>query len=51
MIPKTSGEQKLKSQSVIAFGHALDLLDTEQFHPGMSRELHWADHEAGRAGV
>lgn len=34
-----SGEQKMMSQNVSAFGNALDLLDTEQFHPGIYREF------------
>lgn len=44
MMPKNSREQKLKSQSVIGFGNILDLLDAEQFPPGMNREFHWVDH-------
>lgn len=37
----------MKSQNVIAFGIVLDLLDTEQFHPGMCREFHQVDHALG----
>lgn len=40
IVPKKSGDQKMKSQSIISFWNVLNLLDTEQFYSMIYRKLH-----------